>query len=119
MKFQVLLSSVADVKDFVDAASACPSEVDVLSGRYVVNGKSIMGLFSVDLSAPVTVAVPWARAGGRGVSGAGVPLCLPMTNERTRSSVPEDAGASSAIFYADSAHFSFTFPAGDDILYHT
>ena len=47
MKFQVLLSSVADVKDFVD----------VLSGRYVVNGKSIMGLFSVDLSAPVTVAV--------------------------------------------------------------
>ena len=57
MKFQVLLSSVADVKDFVDAASACPSEVDVLSGRYVVNGKSIMGLFSVDLSAPVTVAV--------------------------------------------------------------
>lgn len=57
MEFQVLLSSVADVKDFVDAASACPSEVDVLSGRYVVNGKSIMGLFSVDLSAPVTVAV--------------------------------------------------------------
>ena len=57
MRFQVRLSSVADVKDFVDAASACPSEVDVCSGRYVVNGKSIMGLFSVDLSAPVTVRV--------------------------------------------------------------
>ena len=46
MKFQVLLSSVADVKDFVDAASACPSEVDVLSGRYVVDGKSIIWVCS-------------------------------------------------------------------------
>lgn len=57
MEFQVLLTSVADVKDFVDAAAACPSEIDVCSKRYVVNGKSIMGLFSVDLSVPVTVVV--------------------------------------------------------------
>ena len=57
MEFQVLLTSVADVKDFVDAAAGCPSEIDVCAKRYVVNGKSIMGLFSVDLSAPVTVAV--------------------------------------------------------------
>ena len=57
MEFQVLLTSVADVKDFVDAAAACPAEVDVLSGRYVVNGKSIMGLFSIDMSAPITVVV--------------------------------------------------------------
>ena len=57
MEFFVLLTSVADVKDFVDAAMTYPHDVDVLTGRYVVNGKSIMGLFSVDLSAPVTVAV--------------------------------------------------------------
>lgn len=57
MEFQVLLTSVADVKAFVDATTACPSEIDVLSGRYVVNGKSIMCLFSIDLSVPVTVAV--------------------------------------------------------------
>ena len=57
MEFQVLLTSVADVKDFVDAAAACPSEIDVCSKRYVVNGKSIMGLFSIDLSIPVTVVV--------------------------------------------------------------
>lgn len=57
MEFQVLLTSVADVKEFVDAAAACPSEIDVLSGRYVVNGKSIMGLFSIDMSAPITVVV--------------------------------------------------------------
>lgn len=55
MEFFVLLTSVADVKAFVDASSGYPYDVDVLTGRYVVNGKSIMGLFSIDLSKPVTV----------------------------------------------------------------
>ena len=53
----VALSSIDDVKHFVDAASRCPCEVDVLSGRYVINAKSIMGLFSLDLSQPVQVEV--------------------------------------------------------------
>ena len=57
MEFQVLLTSVADVKKFVDAAAVYPYDVDVGSGRYLVNGKSIMGLFSVDLSAPVLVTL--------------------------------------------------------------
>ncbi len=65
MEFQVLLTSVADVKDFVDAAAGCPSEIDVCAKRYVVNGKSIMGLFSIDLSAPVTVVVHGDGAGER------------------------------------------------------
>lgn len=56
MEFTVLLTSVTDVKGFVDTVTeAYPYEVDVLAGRYVVNGKSIMGLFSIDLSKPVTV----------------------------------------------------------------
>ena len=55
--FFVALSSIDDVKHFVDAASSCPCEVDVLSGRYVINAKSIMGLFSLDLSQPVQVEV--------------------------------------------------------------
>ena len=55
--FFVALSSIDDVKRFVDAASRCPCEVDVLSGRYVVDAKSIMGLFSLDLSQPVEVKV--------------------------------------------------------------
>ena len=57
MEFLVLLTSVSDVKAFVDAASLYPYEVDVKAGRYVINGKSIMGLFSVDLSGPVTVVL--------------------------------------------------------------
>ena len=55
MEFSVMLTSVADVKAFVDAATVYPHDVDVLAGRYVVNGKSIMGLFSIDLSRPVTI----------------------------------------------------------------
>ena len=57
VRFYVSLASIGDVKAFVDAASRCPCEVDILSGRYVVNAKSIMGLFSLDLSQPVEVEV--------------------------------------------------------------
>ena len=56
-RFSLALSSVTDVKNFVDAASSCPCDVDVIAGRYLVNGKSIMGLFSIDLSQPVEIEV--------------------------------------------------------------
>lgn len=56
-EFFVSLSSIEDVRQFVNAATCCPCEVDVLSGRYVINAKSIMGLFSLDLSQPVQVEV--------------------------------------------------------------
>lgn len=55
--FYVSLSSIDDVKKFVDAATHCDCEVDVVSGRYVINAKSIMGLFSIDLAKPVKVEV--------------------------------------------------------------
>ena len=56
-EFFVSLSSIEDVRQFVNAATCCPCEVDVLSGRYVIDAKSIMGLFSLDLSKPVRVEV--------------------------------------------------------------
>lgn len=57
ISFSILLTSVNDVKEFVEAASHYRSDVDVLAGRYVVDGKSIMGLFSISLTGPVTVQV--------------------------------------------------------------
>jgi len=60
--FSLTLSSVEDVKNFVNAASTCPCDVDVRAGRYLVNGKSIMGLFSIDLSQSVQVEVADADA---------------------------------------------------------
>ena len=55
--FAVQLTSVADIKEFVDAANRLDCDVDVICGRYLVDGKSIMGLFSLDLSHPVKVEV--------------------------------------------------------------
>ena len=55
--FRITLASVSDVKCFVDAATRLSCDVDVVSGRYTVNGKSIMGLFSIDLADPVRVDV--------------------------------------------------------------
>ena len=63
-EFFVSLSSIEDVRQFVNAATCCPCEVDVLSGRYVINAKSIMGLFSIDLSAPIRVEVHGTDAQG-------------------------------------------------------
>lgn len=62
--FFVTLASITDVKHFVDAASRCSCEVDVLSGRYIIDAKSIMGLFSLDLSKPVQVEFHGTDADG-------------------------------------------------------
>lgn len=54
-KFTVCLSSINDVKNFVNAVTKYDYEVDLISGRYVVDAKSIMGIFSLDLSKPIEV----------------------------------------------------------------
>ena len=55
--FDLLLSSINDVKDFVNIVSKYDSDVDLTSGRYVVDAKSIMGISSLDLSKPIKVEV--------------------------------------------------------------
>lgn len=46
----ILLNSIQDVKEFVNIVNKYDFEVDLISGRYAVNAKSIMGIFSLDLS---------------------------------------------------------------------
>lgn len=55
--FNILLSSINDVKEFVNIVSAYEFDVDLTSGRYVVDAKSIMGIFSLDLSKPIKVDI--------------------------------------------------------------
>ena len=55
--FNLLLNSINDVKDFVNSVSKYDFDVDLTSGRYVVDAKSIMGIFSLDLSKPIKVEV--------------------------------------------------------------
>lgn len=53
--YKVLLNSITDVKAFVSAATAMPCDVDATSGRYIIDVKSILGMFSLDLSKPVMI----------------------------------------------------------------
>ncbi|MBE6788400.1 MAG: HPr family phosphocarrier protein [Ruminococcaceae bacterium] len=49
----VLLSSVSCVKEFVEIVTHCDYDIDLSSGRHFVDAKSIMGIFSLDLSKPI------------------------------------------------------------------
>lgn len=49
------LNSVNDIKDFVNIVSRFDDDIDVASKKTVLNAKSIMGLFCLDLSKPVEV----------------------------------------------------------------
>ena len=51
----IMLSQFDDVKKFVDIAASKDYDVELLSGKYIVNGKSIMGVFSLDLTKPILV----------------------------------------------------------------
>ncbi|MBO4326036.1 MAG: HPr family phosphocarrier protein [Clostridia bacterium] len=56
--YKLLLKTIDDIKVFAAAAAGCEEELDLSSGRYVVDAKSIMGIFSLDLSKPITLSVP-------------------------------------------------------------
>lgn len=53
----IKLSLTENVKTFVNIVSRYPYDVDLRAGRHVVDAKSILGIFSLDLSKPVTVEV--------------------------------------------------------------
>lgn len=50
---EVRLSTIADVQEFVGIVARTPIDIDLCSGRYVVDAKSIMGIFSLDLLKPI------------------------------------------------------------------
>jgi len=58
----IKLESINDVKEFVNAAVACPCEIYLISGRYIVDGKSIMGVFSLDLTSPIRMELQGENA---------------------------------------------------------
>ena len=51
----ILLNEFETVRTFVNQAMLQSFDVDLVSGKYTVNAKSIMGVFSLDLTKPVTV----------------------------------------------------------------
>ncbi len=52
-RLNIMLKSVQDVKDFVRIVNDFPFDIDLSSGRYIVDAKSIMGIFSLDMTKPI------------------------------------------------------------------
>ena len=50
---KISLNSIDKVKSFVNDITKFDSDFDLVSGRYVIDAKSIMGIFSLDLSKPI------------------------------------------------------------------
>lgn len=53
----ILLDSMEKVKNFVDIISRFASDVDLESGKYVVDAKSILGIISLNLTKPLSLIV--------------------------------------------------------------
>ena len=53
----IRLSLVENVNKFVNIVSRYPFEMDLRAGRHVVDAKSILGIFSLDLSRPITLDI--------------------------------------------------------------
>ena len=53
----ISLTQVDQVKRFVNLVAQAPYDVDMVSGRYTVNAKSMLGIYSLDLSKPIQVVI--------------------------------------------------------------
>lgn len=60
MRIEVLdvaLNTIGKVKKFTNIANSFDCEIDVLQGRYIISAKSLMGIFSLNLTETVTVEI--------------------------------------------------------------
>ncbi|HAL59810.1 MAG: HPr family phosphocarrier protein [Sarcina sp.] len=53
----ISLNSIDKVKSFVNTLTKFDDDFDLVSGRYVIDAKSIMGIFSLDLSKPIDLNI--------------------------------------------------------------
>ncbi len=54
---KISLNSIDKVKTFVNEITKFDCDFDLVSGRYVIDAKSIMGIFSLDLSKPIDLNI--------------------------------------------------------------
>ncbi|MBO4926946.1 MAG: HPr family phosphocarrier protein [Clostridiales bacterium] len=57
VRFPIRFQSISDVKEFVQIVNSYPYDVDLSSGRYVVDAKSIMGIFSLELQSAINLEI--------------------------------------------------------------
>ena len=52
---QIKLTNIQDIREFVNQVILLDYDVDLVQGRYIIDAKSIMGIFSLDLLSPIKV----------------------------------------------------------------
>ncbi|MBE6532630.1 MAG: HPr family phosphocarrier protein [Ruminococcaceae bacterium] len=52
---KIKLTNVQDIREFVNQVILADYDVDLIQGRYVIDAKSIMGIFSLDLLSPISL----------------------------------------------------------------
>ena len=52
---EITLKSIQDIRKFVNEVTLLDYEVDLAQGRYIVDAKSIMGIFALDTLSPITL----------------------------------------------------------------
>ena len=57
IKYKIKLDTIDKVAKFVNIISAFDNDVDIIQGRFVINGKSVMAIYSVDSTRPLTVVI--------------------------------------------------------------
>ena len=55
--FDVFFKTIVDVKNFVNIVNKYDFDIDLESGRYVIDAKSIMGIFSLNLAQPIKIYI--------------------------------------------------------------
>lgn len=56
-EMKIKLFTIQEVREFVSQVVLQEFDVDLIQGRYIIDAKSIMGIFSLDLLSPITVRI--------------------------------------------------------------
>ena len=54
-EIQIKLTDMQSIREFVKEVVLLPYDVDLVQGRYIVDAKSIMGIFALDITSPIKV----------------------------------------------------------------
>ena len=57
MKIKIYLNTFEKIKDFINITYRLDCNLNLTSGKYIVDGKSIIGIFNLDLSNPIEVSI--------------------------------------------------------------
>lgn len=56
-KNEILLNTIEKVNKFVEITNKSKAEITLMEDKYIINGKSILGIYSLNLSNPLTVVI--------------------------------------------------------------